>query len=135
MAPNSPFGRCTLAALWLCARPLAASAATESVNPWQPVPGPWAGSPEVIGGYTGGCLGGALDLGAVEGDAFQLMRKSRQRYFAHPQLRAFIQRLAAHVQQNGFGKLLVGDQSQARGGPSTGGRASHRGRAGRSSKM
>ncbi len=101
-----------------------ASAAEAVKNPWADARTPRAEQARVIGGYTGGCVAGARSLLADEGD-FHLMRKSRRRYFVHPQLQAFISDLAVHVQKKGYGKLLVGDQAQARGGPTTTGHASH----------
>ncbi len=93
-------------------------------NPWADAVTPLGGAPEVIGGYTAGCIRGAVSLLPEEG-AFHLMRKSRRRYFVHPQMRTFIKGMAAQVEKQGYGKLLVGDQSHARGGPSTTGHASH----------
>ena len=93
-------------------------------NPWAEVNSPAAGTPQIIGGYTAGCIKGAESLLEDEGD-FHLMRKSRQRYFVHPHMRRFIRDLAGYVREQGYGKLLVGDQAQARGGPSTTGHASH----------
>jgi len=94
------------------------------INPWAEVREPRTQAARVIGGYTGGCVAGARSLLADEGD-FHLMRKSRRRYFVHPHMRAFVTDLAAHVKEKGYGKLLVGDQAQARGGPTTTGHASH----------
>jgi penicillin-insensitive murein endopeptidase len=111
---------CVFAAL-LAGQAWAAAAVS---NPWAEVSAPSAESARVIGGYTGGCVGGAVSLLGDEGD-FHLMRKSRRRYFAHPRMRTFIKDLAAHVTEKGYGKLLVGDQGQARGGPTTTGHASH----------
>ncbi len=96
----------------------------KSVNPWSEVKEPLPGLVQILGGYTGGCIRGAVSLGADEG-RFQLMRKSRRRYFAHPAMRHFIKRLAGEVEEKAYGKLLVGDLSQARGGPTTTGHASH----------
>lgn len=118
-SPTWPLLALLLLGAWLPA------GAGNLVNPWFEVPGPLDGPPRIIGGYTGGCLQGAVDLAAYEGDRFQLMRMSRKRHFAHPRMRQFIERLASEVQARGFGKLLVGDQSQARGGPATTGHASH----------
>jgi penicillin-insensitive murein endopeptidase len=53
------------------------------------------------------------------------MRKSRHRYFAQPEMRRFINKLAAEIRHREFGTLLVGDLGQARGGPTTTGHASH----------
>jgi penicillin-insensitive murein endopeptidase len=102
----------------------AMAGATALVNPWAEIDQPLAGPARVIGGYTAGCLQGAESLAVDEGP-FQLMRKSRQRYFAHPDMRRFVKRLAAEVNKAQYGTLLVGDISQARGGPSTSGHASH----------
>jgi penicillin-insensitive murein endopeptidase len=93
-------------------------------NPWTQVPGPAPGEPRVIGGYSAGCIQGAQSLLQDEG-LFQLMRKSRGRHYAHPDLRSLIRRMAAEVARRQWGKLLVGDMSQARGGPTTTGHASH----------
>ncbi len=93
-------------------------------NPWAEVDEPSVEPARVIGGYTGGCVGGAVSLLRDEGD-FHLMRKSRRRYFAHPHMQAFIADLADQVKARQWGKLLVGDQAQARGGPTTTGHASH----------
>ena len=101
-----------------------AAVAGPLVNPWSEVKEPLPGPVQIIGGYTAGCIKGSVSLQADEGD-FQLMRKSRRRYFADPRMRRFIQRLAGEVQEKAYGKLLVGDLSQARGGPTTTGHASH----------
>jgi penicillin-insensitive murein endopeptidase len=53
------------------------------------------------------------------------MRRSRRRYFGHPDLVAFLQRLAAASHRKGLGPLFVGDLGQARGGPTLTGHASH----------
>jgi len=94
------------------------------LNPWAEVRTPAPGPVRVIGAYNGGCLQGAVSLLPDEG-TFELMRKSRRHYFAHPQMRRFVVWLAGEVQQRGYGKLLVGDLGQPRGGPTTSGHASH----------
>ncbi len=101
-----------------------AGASGSLVNPWAETGEPLIAPVRVIGGYTAGCVQGAESLKQDE-DAFQLMRKSRHRYFAHPAMRDLINRLANEVKEQHFGKLLVGDISQPRGGPSTSGHASH----------
>ena len=107
-----------LFALALIATPAAAQ------NPWGEVSLPSAGRTEVIGGYAGGCVAGAAALPLV-GDGFHVMRPSRNRYYGHPQLVRFVERLAARSTQQGLGRLLVGDLSQPRGGPASFGHASH----------
>jgi penicillin-insensitive murein endopeptidase len=101
-----------------------ASLAGPLVNPWAQARGPAAGSVRVIGGYAGGCIQGAVSL-LPDAGSFELMRQSRHRYFAHPEMRAFVHWLAAQVQRRGYGTLLVGDLAQPRGGPTTTGHASH----------
>jgi penicillin-insensitive murein endopeptidase len=107
-----------LAALALIATPALAQ------NPWGEVSAPSAGRTEAIGGYAAGCVAGASALPLV-GDGFQVVRPSRNRYYGHPELVDFIERLGARAQRQGLGRLLVGDLSQPRGGPATFGHASH----------
>ena len=78
-----------------------------------------------IGGYAKGCLSGAKAL-PVTGLAWQAMRTSRNRNWAHPALVNLIEKLASEAKQNdGWNGLLVGDMSQPRGGPMLTGHASH----------
>ena len=78
-----------------------------------------------IGFYARGCLAGARAL-PIDGETWQVMRLSRQRNFGHPALIALLERLSARVPEiNGWPGLLVGDISQARGGPMLTGHASH----------
>ena len=53
------------------------------------------------------------------------MRVSRNRYWGHPSLVAFIERLAEGGKKVGWNGLLIGDMSQARGGPMLTGHSSH----------
>ena len=93
-------------------------------NPWGEVRAPSAGGPEAIGGYAAGCVAGAAAL-PLRGEGFQVMRSSRNRYYGHPALIAFVERLAGRAERQGLGRLLVGDLSQPRGGPAAFGHASH----------
>lgn len=93
-------------------------------NPWGEVEAPSAGKAESIGGYAAGCVAGAVAL-PLTGEGFQVMRSSRNRYYGHPALVAFIERLAERAGRQGLGRLLVGDLSQPRGGPAAFGHASH----------
>src|SRR5436305_2464008 len=78
-----------------------------------------------IGFYTRGCLAGGVAL-PINGKTWQVMRLSRQRNFGHPELIAFMERLAAKVPKaSGWPGLLVGDTAQARGGPTLTGHSSH----------
>lgn len=78
-----------------------------------------------IGSYAKGCLAGATAL-AVDGQAWQVMRLSRNRMWGHPELIGFLERFAQRVpRESGWSGILVGDISQPRGGPMLTGHASH----------
>jgi len=81
--------------------------------------------PGVVGFYAKGCLAGA-DMLPFDGEAWQVMRLSRNRNWGHPALTGFLRRTASELRAAqiwpGF---LVGDMSQPRGGPMLTGHASH----------
>jgi penicillin-insensitive murein DD-endopeptidase len=78
-----------------------------------------------IGFYAHGCLAGAEAL-PIDGEAWQVMRLSRNRNWGNPALIGFLERFAKSVPAiNGWPGLLVGDISQPRGGPMLTGHASH----------
>ena len=79
---------------------------------------------EAIGDYVNGCLAGGVYL-PKSGAGFQTMRPSRNRSWAHPVLKSFIEDLGSKVTKSGFPALLIGDISQPRGGPMDGGHLSH----------
>lgn len=86
---------------------------------------PAAMAPHVYGFYAKGCLAGARPL-PMDGPDWQVMRPSRDRYWGHPVLLAFIERLADRVRQTTrWPGILIGDMAQPRGGPMLGGHASH----------
>src|SRR3982750_2197547 len=79
----------------------------------------------VLGFYAHGCIAGAEGL-PINGDTWQVMRLSRNRYWAHPDLVALVKRLAAKARKDaGWPGILVGDMSQPRGGAMFTGHASH----------
>src|SRR5437588_8413204 len=79
----------------------------------------------VVGFYAKGCIAGAEAL-PINGDSWQVMRLSRNRYWGHPDLVALVERLAAKAHKEaGWPGILVGDMSQPRGGPMITGHASH----------
>jgi penicillin-insensitive murein endopeptidase len=78
----------------------------------------------VIGYYTHGCVAGAKAL-PITGKTWQVMRLSRHRNWGHPNLIAFLERLAEKVPSVGWNGLLVGDLAQPRGGPMLTGHWSH----------
>src|SRR4029077_16357819 len=79
----------------------------------------------VVGFYAKGCVAGAQAL-PINGETWQVMRLSRNRNWAHPDMVALLERLAAKVHKDaGWPGILVGDMSQPRGGPMFTGHASH----------
>ena len=78
-----------------------------------------------FGFYSRGCLAGGQAL-PVNGEAWQVMRLSRNRNWGHPDLIAFLERFALKVPEiNGWPGILLGDMAQPRGGPMITGHASH----------
>ena len=78
-----------------------------------------------IGTYNRGCLAGAQAL-PVNGEAWQVMRTSRNRNWAHPAMISLLEKLAEDAKKNdGWNGLLIGDIAQPRGGPMRDGHASH----------
>ena len=88
-------------------------------------PSPANLAPRAIGGFARGCLAGATAL-PVDGETWQVMRLSRNRMWAHPDLTNLVERIARNAPRDaGWNGLLVGDMSQPRGGPMLTGHASH----------
>jgi penicillin-insensitive murein endopeptidase len=78
-----------------------------------------------IGYYSKGCLAGARAL-PINGKTWQVMRLSRNRNWAHPDMIRLLERLSDKVHKvAGWPGLLVGDLSQPRGGPMLTGHNSH----------
>ena len=99
------------------------SAPVHAGNAWSVVRYPLAGPPQVIGSYAAGCIAGAVALPLV-GEGYQVMRASRNRYYGHPQLVRFVERLGQQAAYQGS-RLLIGDLGQPRGGPAPTGHRSH----------
>src|ERR1700751_1487420 len=79
----------------------------------------------VIGFYAKGCIAGAEPL-PLTGDTWQVMRLSRNRNWAHPDMVKLLERLSVKAHKDaGWPGILVGDMSQPRGGPMITGHASH----------
>jgi penicillin-insensitive murein endopeptidase len=86
---------------------------------------PSAKPAKVFGSYIKGCIAGAGQM-PINGDSWQVMRLSRNRYWGHPDMIAFLKRLAANVHKDaGWAGILVGDIGQPRGGPALTGHTSH----------
>jgi penicillin-insensitive murein DD-endopeptidase len=80
---------------------------------------------QAIGFYAKGCIAGAEAL-PINGDTWQVMRLSRNRYWGHPDLVRLVERLSVKAHKEaGWPGILVGDMSQPRGGPMITGHASH----------
>lgn len=78
-----------------------------------------------FGHYARGCLAGGQAL-PVDGEAWQVMRLSRNRNWAHPVFLRVLERIARKGKADGvWPGLLVGDLAQPRGGPMLTGHASH----------
>jgi penicillin-insensitive murein endopeptidase len=113
----------TIAALSLAADMSAAAPAAKDL--FGALASPTAAAPAAHGRHAGGCLAGAAAL-PESGPGWRTLRLSRNRYWAHPETIAFIQRLGAQAAALGWPHgFLVGDLSQPRGGPMPYGHASH----------
>jgi len=77
-----------------------------------------------IGSYAKGCLAGGKAL-PWNGPHHQVMRLSRNRYWGHPELIAYLDKLEDAAATAGWAGLLIGDMAQPRGGPMVSGHASH----------
>jgi len=113
---------CFLVAIFAAFSLISCSSAKK--NRWTQVGSPTKGTSESIGGYNAGCLNGAVSL-LPDGPGYQVMRISRKRFYGHPSLVNWIERVGRGVERRNLGLLLIGDLSQARGGPSGAVHASH----------
>lgn len=100
------------------------SSASLAATPWQKITHPVPGAAQSIGSFANGCIIGADTL-PVQSDNYQVMRTDQRRYFGHPDLVMFIQRLSHQAQQRGLGIVLIGDMGMPAGGRFNGGHASH----------
>src|SRR5215216_7619472 len=141
---RSSVGRAVLAAVAVTA--LAGAAAAQDKGTLDPKPLPPLAKPDdpatpakelfgrrsmpaplasrAVGFYSKGCLAGAKAL-PINGKSWEVMRLSRNRNWAHPSMVRFLEKLADKGTKVGWRGLLVGDMSQARGGPMLTGHASH----------
>lgn len=91
---------------------------------WSEISTPSKGTSDAIGSYANGCLDGGESL-ALNGDGYQVIRSSRNRYYGHTTMIEYLIDLASKTQRIGIGQLLVGDIAMPRGGRFTSGHASH----------
>ncbi|WP_376876447.1 penicillin-insensitive murein endopeptidase [Albirhodobacter sp. R86504] len=80
--------------------------------------------PTAVGFYSNGCAAG-LEALPETGPTWQAMRLSRNRNWGHPEMIDFLKDLSVSATGVGWKGLYIGDISQPRGGPMTGGHASH----------
>ncbi|MCE0489314.1 penicillin-insensitive murein endopeptidase [Pantoea sp. Mb-10] len=103
---------------------LLGSMAATAATPWQQIHQPIPGSPQSIGSFANGCIVGAQAL-PLNAPHYQVMRQDQRRYYGHPHLIAFIQRLSQQAHQRQLGQVLIGDMGMAAGGRFSSGHASH----------
>ncbi|VEA69003.1 Penicillin-insensitive murein endopeptidase precursor [Serratia rubidaea] len=103
---------------------LLASSSALALTPWQKIDHPVSGAAQAIGGFSNGCVIGARPLPLNAAD-YQVMRQDQRRYFGHPDLLAFIQRMTRAAGQQGLGTVLIGDMAMPAGGRFSSGHASH----------
>ena len=82
------------------------------------------GRPQPIGSYTNGCLIGAQPL-PYKGVGYQVIRMNKNRYYGHPDMIRYLQRLGQRVKAAGLPTMLVGDIAMPGGGRFLTGHASH----------
>lgn len=95
-----------------------------STNSWEQVELPSKGPAQSIGSYANGCLSGGQAL-ALNGEGYQVIRPSRQRYYAHPNMVEFLKKLAMKTKALGLDDLLIADIAMPRGGDFSSGHSSH----------
>lgn len=91
---------------------------------WQQIKRPIPGEATPIGSYSNGCIIGAQALPA-KGDGYQVIRLNRNRYYGHPDMISYLQRLGKKVKDAGMPTMLVGDIAMPGGGRFLTGHASH----------
>ncbi|PJG85833.1 penicillin-insensitive murein endopeptidase [Conservatibacter flavescens] len=103
---------------------LLAGEVVASPQEWQRVKRPIPGEPQPIGGYSNGCIIGAQALPS-EGDGYQVIRLNRNRFYGHPDMISYLQRLGKKVKAAGMPDMLIGDIAMPGGGRFLTGHASH----------
>ncbi len=93
-------------------------------SPWSEVKLPSSGMPQVIGGASNGCIGGAQTLPEA-GPGYISVRRYRNRYYGHPELLRFIADLGRAEHREGDRLVMIGDLSQPRGGRMSSSHRSH----------
>lgn len=84
--------------------------------PWHKVKSTLEEKTAAYGGYSNGCISGAITI-PEKGNGYQLARKDRGRIYGHPALKTFIEEYGDRVRRENLGTLMVSDVGQPRGGP------------------
>lgn len=100
------------------------SAGVQAKNFWELQTKPAKGTEESIGTYSLGCMIGAKEL-PLDGYGYQVMRPSRERFFARAEMVDYIENLGKDVRNKLKSTLMVGDMSLPKGGPFSFGHRSH----------
>ena len=91
------------------------SGQTPAQGPWAAVTAPSQGPAHVIGTPANGCVGGA-DALPESGPGYVSVRRTRHRFFGHPDLLRLVQDLGRTAARRHVGLVMIGDMSQPRGG-------------------
>lgn len=94
---------------------------------WQAIKRPipsTSGKAEPIGEYSNGCILGSVPMPA-KGDGFQVIRMNKNRFYGHPNMIRYLERLGKQVKQAGLPTMLIGDIAMPGGGRFLTGHASH----------
>ena len=100
---------------------------TASPQDWQRIKRPIPatdGKANPIGSYSNGCIIGAEPL-PYKGEGYQVIRMNKNRYYGHPDMIAYLQRLGQKAKSAGLPTMLVGDIAMPGGGRFLTGHASH----------
>lgn len=95
-----------------------------SPEQWQAVRKPIPGETQPIGTYTNGCIIGAQSM-PFKGEGYQVIRINKNRYYGHPNMISYLQRLGQKVSSAGMPTMLIGDIAMPGGGRFLTGHASH----------
>ncbi|WP_131974193.1 penicillin-insensitive murein endopeptidase [Cricetibacter osteomyelitidis] len=91
---------------------------------WQKIKRPIPGEPIPVGSHSNGCIIGAQALPG-KGDGYQVIRINRNRFYGHPDMISYLQRLGKKAKNAGLPTMLVGDIAMPGGGRFLTGHASH----------
>lgn len=109
--------------LYLSAVSVAIHTCQAAPNAWSSIARPKNLPLAIYGSASNGCITGAEQL-PTQGFGYQTMRQSRNRHYGHPNLIQFVEALGS-LANSQHQLLLLGDMSQAMGGPMSSEHASH----------